>query len=80
MARIQGLVGHRAGLLTRVGYFFAKRKVGQVPEPMTILAHHPRLLRGWMAYEIALDGAARVDARLKMLASLEAAALIGCPF
>ena len=80
MARIQGLTGRRAGVTARVLYFFAKRKVGRVPEPATILAHHPRMMRGWAAFEVALDGAAKVDPRLKMLASLKAAALIGCPF
>ena len=79
MARIQGLTGRRAGLVARALYTIAKRKVGRVPEPMTILAHHTRMMGGWAGFELALEGAAKVDPRLKMLASLKAAALIGCP-
>jgi hypothetical protein len=33
-----------------------------------------------MSYEFALGRARRVDARLKALAGLKAAALVGCPF
>jgi hypothetical protein len=80
MARIAGVPPSRAGLLARFAYRFSKRMIGKVSEPLTVAAHHPWILRGYVGYEFALDKARRVDARLKALASLKAAALVGCPF
>jgi alkylhydroperoxidase family enzyme len=53
---------------------------GKVPEPLAVAAHHPWIFRGYTSYEFALGRARRVDARLKALAELKAAALVGCPF
>ncbi|MGH7964380.1 MAG: hypothetical protein ACRERD_21610 [Candidatus Binatia bacterium] len=80
MARIEGIPRHKAGLFARLAYWFSKRMVGKVVEPMTISAHHPWIFRAYGAYEFMLDRARLVDARLKTLADLKAAALIGCPF
>jgi hypothetical protein len=80
MARLNGLDGRAAGWNARFVYWLAKRKVGRVPEPVTIYAHHPNLLRGYGAFEMFLERAKKVDARLKNLASLKVAALVGCPF
>lgn len=80
MARIEGVPAERAGLFTRLAYFFARKKLGQVPEPMTVTAHHPWIFRGYGAFELALERAARVSDRIKALAGIKAATLIGCPF
>ncbi len=80
MARIAGVPPARAGLLVRFAYRFAQRMFGKVPEPLTVAAHHPWIFRAYMSYEFALGRARRVDARLKALAGLKAAALVGCPF
>lgn len=80
MARIPGVAPSRAGLVARVAYRFSKRMVGKVTEPLTVAAHHRWIFRGYVGYEFALGKARLVDARLKALASLKAAALVGCPF
>ena len=80
MARIEGVPEHRAGLLLRFAYRFAKRMVGKIPEPLTVAAHHGWIFRGYSAYEFTLGRARLVDRRLKVLAEIKAAALIGCPF
>lgn len=80
MARIEGVSHQRAGLLARFGYWYARRWLGKVPEPLTVTAHHRWILPGYSAYEFALSRARLVDARLKALAGIKAAALIGCPF
>jgi hypothetical protein len=80
MARIEGIPQRKAGLFVRLAYWFSKRMVGKVIEPAMITAHHPWIFRAYGAYEFMLDRARLVDARLKALASLKAAALIGCPF
>ena len=80
MARIDGVPPERAGLLVRLAYWFSRRMVGKVAEPLTIAAHHPWIFRAYGAYEFALARAQRVDPKLKALASLKAATRIGCPF
>jgi len=80
MARIAGVPSRRAGLLVRFAYRLAERMFGKVPEPLTVAAHHAWIFRGYTGYEFALGRARRVDARLKALAELKAAALVGCPF
>jgi hypothetical protein len=80
MTRIAGVPAERAGLLARFAYRLARRMFGKVPEPMTVAAHHGTIFRGYVGYEFFLGRARLVDARLKALASLKAAALVGCPF
>ena len=86
MARIKGVEPRQAGWLTRLLYWFTRRSLRQLtgqdrlPEAVKIAAHQPALLRavGWM--EMAQGGARTVDRRLKVLASLRASTLAGCPF
>ena len=80
MARIAGVPASRAGAFVRFAYRAAKRLTGKVPEPLTVAAHNPWIFRAVGLYEFALGRAKTVDARLKTLAGLKVAALIGCPF
>jgi hypothetical protein len=80
VARIEGVDGRRAGALVRLAYWFCKRKVGRVVEPIRLHAHHPRLLRGLASMEMAQEAACSVDPVLKALAQVRVAARIGCPF
>jgi hypothetical protein len=79
-SRIAGVPPERAGLVVRFAYWFSKRLVGKVTEPLTVAARHPWIFRAYTGYEFGLGRARRVDAKLKALASLKAAALVGCPF
>jgi hypothetical protein len=80
MARIGGVPESKASPLVKFTHWFSRRRFGKVPEPLAVTAHHPWIFRGYSAYEFALDRARLVNQRLKALASLKAAALIGCPF
>jgi hypothetical protein len=86
MARIRGVEPAEAGWLTRILYSFVRRKVraltgrDELVEPIRITAHHTRLLVGLGQMEMAQAAAHSVPARLKALASLESARLIGCPY
>lgn len=80
MARIEGVPARRAGLFARVIYRMSKRMLGRVPEPLTVAAHHGEVLKAYTGYEYFLARARRVNAKLKALVSIKAAALIGCPF
>jgi len=84
MARISGAVpakqGVIAGWFTRFVYALTRRKLGRVVTPIEITAHHSRILWGYGQMEQALLGSNRVDSKLKNLASLRVATLVGCPF
>ncbi|HVP46762.1 MAG TPA: hypothetical protein VMT32_09270 [Bryobacteraceae bacterium] len=80
MARIAGIEPERAGLFVRLVYWMTRRKVGRVVLPVTITAHHPRLLRSLGEMEAGQMAAHSVDAALKSLACLQVAMQIGCPF
>lgn len=78
MLRSQGI--QNPGLVTRLLFWFAKRALGRVPAGMRIRAFDPKYLRH--AARLDLYGAARgtVPLRLKELAQLKVALLVGCPF
>ena len=80
MARIEGVPARRASWLARLVYWMSRRMVGKVPEPLTVAANHPAVFRAYVGYEYYLGKAKRVDARLKSLAGVKAAAMVGCPF
>jgi hypothetical protein len=91
MARIEGVPRARAGLLTRIAYWMAAKMVGKVspssgtplsrvPTPLTVTAHNAWIFRAYAGYELALGKASRVDPKLKALAGIKAATLVGCPF
>ena len=80
MARIRGLSEREAGFVGRFAYRFSRRRLGRVAEPLRVTAHHPRLLLGYGAMELALDRSRSIDGRLKELAALKVAAMVGCEF
>jgi len=86
MPHMKGIEPTQAGLFTRLIYWFVRRKFGKLTgknrliEPVKVAAHHPRLLRAMGQMESGLEAAGSVPAELKLLASLKAAMLIGCPF
>ena len=86
MAYLKGVEPAEAGWFTRLVYWFVRRKIGKLTgkdrlvEPVKVAAHHPRLLRAVGQMEGGQEAARSVPAGLKMLASLQASTLIGCPF
>ncbi len=52
----------------------------RVPDLLRLLAKRPAILVGMSAYETALLASGQVETRLKTLAQIKAASLIGCPF
>ena len=84
MARISGadpgaksIVG---GLFVRGVYAAVKRRLGKVVTPVRIVAHHSRILWGYVQMELAFQGSRQVEHSLKVLAEVRAATLIGCHF
>ena len=84
--RIEGVSPEKAGVFTRFVYWLARRKVkavageGRVPGPLTVMAHHTPIMLAYGGFESGLERAQRVPARLKSLAMIRAATLVGCPF
>jgi 4-carboxymuconolactone decarboxylase len=83
---MDGIEPAEAGLVTRFAYWLMRRKFGQLTgkerlvEPIKIAAHHPRLFKTLGKMEAGLAAAKSVPAKIKQLASLQAAMLVGCPF
>lgn len=80
MARIEGVAPRRASWLVRIVYGMARRMFGRVPEPLMVNAHNAPIFRATVGYEYFLSKARRAEERLKSLAALKAAAMVGCPF
>lgn len=77
--RIEPLPPKRANLLTRVMYRVAKRRFGEVPEPFTVAAHHPRLLLANAIHETMLQsGSRKLPSSVRELAVFWTARTIGC--
>lgn len=79
MARIQGVSPQDAGLVTRLVYRFSRRMFGgELPEPVAVSAHHPLLMNGYGALEMAFSRSRKAPEKLKVLAECKAAAMAGC--
>jgi AhpD family alkylhydroperoxidase len=68
----------RLGPFARIAAWISKRDYGQLPEPLLVTAHHPGILRGYGIFEWETGRAHAVDAKLKDLGAMKAAALVGC--
>ena len=80
MSRTAGVQDHEASLRVRLIYRQVKRRLGHVPLSARIRARDPRLLE--LAEKMSVHNArpALVAPRLKELAQLKVAAMVGCPF
>jgi hypothetical protein len=77
--RIQGIEPQRAGWLMKPIYALMKRQFGKVLTPYTVMAHRPGVALGFLIPSLALTRG-KVPLPLKLMVSLRAAQLIGCPF
>ena len=78
-ARLEPVPPVKASILTRLMYRYAKRRFGEVPEPFTVYAHHPRLLLANAAHEALLQrGSKTLPAGVCDLAVFWTAHAVGC--
>ena len=84
MARISGARSNRGGLFRRLFvefvYWTTKRRLGRVIMPVQVTAHHNRIFWGYTQMSQSQMSSNLVDHKLKGLAELRAATLVGCPF
>lgn len=66
--------------LERMAAWYSRRRFGRVLGPVRVTARHGRLLLGYGAFETALERSHLVDAKLKDLGVMKAAAMVGCEF
>ena len=76
--RIQGIPDDTRNLLARASFRESRRRYGAVMEPMRVFAHHPKVMIGYAALELASERSRLVSGRLKHLAELRAGMLAGC--
>jgi hypothetical protein len=84
MARIPGASSNQGSLMRRlfvgVVYSLTRRRLGKVIMPIQVTAHHPKIFWGYVQMEQSQMGAKLIDHKLKGLAELRVATLVGCPF
>jgi hypothetical protein len=84
MARIPGAPVRQGGLFRRLfvwtAYWLCRRKLGRVVMPLQVAAHHATILWGYAQMEQSQMGSKLVVGKLKALAQLRVATLVGCPF
>ncbi|GAB3217727.1 hypothetical protein GCM10027535_09250 [Mycolicibacterium hippocampi] len=77
--RIAPLPPNRASWVTRLIYRITKRQLGEVPEPLAVAAHHPRLLFANAVHEAMLGSASKaLPVNVRELAVFWTARAIGC--
>jgi hypothetical protein len=84
MARIPGAPAIRGGLLRRlfvgIVYSLTRRRLGRLIMPVQVTAHHPKIFWGYIQMEQSQASSKLIDPKLKGLAELRVATLVGCPF
>jgi hypothetical protein len=84
MARIPGAPRNQGGLLRRwfvgIVYSLTQRRLGRLIMPVQVTAHHPKIFWGYVQMEQSQASSKLVDPKLKGLAELRVATLVGCPF
>ena len=76
--RIQG--APERGPLRKVAYSMSRKRLGRVPEPFAVAAHHTKIFGAMSGFEMALEKSQRVPVRYKALGELRAAMVVGCEF
>ena len=80
MPRIRSAVPGSRNPVVRFTAWYSRRMLGRVPDPVAVMGHHPPLLGGYGTLELALEHSHAIDRRVRGLAELKTAAVVGCEF
>jgi hypothetical protein len=84
MARIPGATQNQCGPIRRlfvgIVYSLTRRRLGHVIMPIQVTAHHGKIFWGYIQMERSQMSSRLVSHKLKELAQLRVATLVGCPF
>ena len=79
MPRINGIPTRDAGIVLRVLYWFSRKRFGAVMEPITVTAHHAKILRASLRHEVAVGRAAKkLPVSVRELAQYRVAQQVQC--
>ncbi|MFC9997051.1 carboxymuconolactone decarboxylase family protein [Nocardia sp. NPDC127526] len=79
VTRIPAVTPKQAGLLTRMTYWYSKRRFGEVPEPFAVLANHPKLMRAAGVHETLVErGSTKLAVPIREIAVYYVARTVGC--
>jgi hypothetical protein len=67
-------------LFVGIIYWLTRRRLGHVVMPVQVTAHHSKILWGYGQMEQSQMASKLVDHKIKGLAELRVATLVGCPF
>ncbi len=84
MARISGAPANQGSLLRRlfvgIVYALTRSRLGHLIMPVQVTAHHAKVFWGYIQMEQSQASSKLIDPKLKGLAELRVATLVGCPF
>ena len=80
MTRIAPVPAREAGWFTRLTYWYARKVYGRLPGSLGVLAQNPGILRATAGFEFWSARTHRVDKKLKLLAEVRVATLVGCRY
>ena len=79
--RVEEIANKREGFLDRFIAWYSKRTFGGIIlDPLKVMARNSRVLAAVGVFETIIAKAKSVDHKLKELAQIKAATMIGCPF
>jgi AhpD family alkylhydroperoxidase len=78
--RIQPLREEQRSWFVRLVRWFARRRFGVIPAPLTVYEHSSPFLFAAGSFELGFERAHALDRKLKGLVNLKVAARVGCPF
>ena len=80
MSRMKGVQDDEAGIIVRTVFRMAAKQLGAVPEPLRVMAKSSGVMSAAGAFQTCFDRAKSVEPKIKVLASLKAASMVGCLF
>lgn len=80
MAKIPPVPPAEAGWLLKSAHRYSKKLVGKELEPSAVMAHSTPVLGAYALFELVSGRAKAVPDRIKLLAEIKAAMMVGCPF
>lgn len=80
MPRIEGIKDQEAGFLAGRIFKAAAKMRGAVPEPLRLMARSSAVMWADVGFELAIGRAKSLDPKIKNLASLKVASMVGCLF
>jgi len=79
MSRIPAVAPEDASPLVRIAYRYSRRRLGEVPEPFAVTAHHRKLFMASATHELLVERAAHaVPKPIRELAEYRTAWTVGC--